>query len=232
MKPYDADVPFFANPDATHCFQAALKMVIASFRPTLDCSWALLDSVTGKVDGVGTWPFAGYTWLHEQGLDVANVELMDNARFAAQGEAYLAELYGPELAAAGVRGIDLMRVQREAAAFVDQVRQETRIPMMEDVCRTVASGGLVICNVNSRALNGREGYMGHFVVVKGFGDDGLVVHDPGPPSTPNRKVAFEAFERAWAYPSEKVKNMVTVSDSARANRPHRDADRAPQARSP
>jgi hypothetical protein len=214
MQPFDTDVPFFANPDDTHCFQAALKMVIASFRPRLDCSWASLDRVTGKVDGVGTWPFAGYTWLYAQGLDVTNVEAMDNARFAAEGEAYLAELLGPELAAAGVRGIDIQRVQQQAAVFVDKVRQETRIPTMEDVCRAVVAGSLVICNVNSRVLNDRDGYMGHFVVVKGFDGDGLVVHDPGPPSTANRRIPFAVFEKAWAYPNAAVKNMVAISDSA------------------
>jgi hypothetical protein len=232
MKPHDADVPFFANPDATHCFQAALKMVAQSFRPGLDCSWALLDSVTGKVDGVGTWPFAGYTWLRDQGLDVTNVELMDNARFAAEGERYLAELMGQELAAAGVRGIDLAQVQREAAVFVDKVRQETRMPTTDDIRRGVASGDLVICNVNSRVLNGRDGYMGHFVVVKGFDDDGFVVHDPGPPSTPNRRIEYELFEKAWAYPSSAVKNMVAIRDSVRSNASSPDGDGESQERSP
>jgi hypothetical protein len=215
MEPYDTDVPFFANPDDTHCFQAALRMVATRFRPQLDCSWELLEVVTGKVEGVGTWPFAGYTWLREQGLDVTNVELMDNARFAAEGETYLAELFGPELAAAGARGADLARVQREAAVFVDRVRQETRIPTADDLRRAIESGGLVICNVNSRALNGREGYLGHFVVVKGFDGEGLVIHDPGPPATANRKVGFELFEKAWAYPSATAKNVVAVREPVR-----------------
>ena len=216
MQRYDQDVPFFANPDATHCLQAAMKMVLQSFRPLHDLSWAALDRITGKVEGLGTWPFAGYTWLHEQGLDVTNVELMDNARFAAEGRAYLAELGGQDFADSADPGLDLSRVQAEAAVFVEKVRCETRIPTIDDIRRAVVAGCLVICNVNSRALNGREGYLGHFVVAKGFDEHGLIVHDPGPPGEANRKVAFEVFEKAWASPTASIKNLVAIRDAGRA----------------
>jgi hypothetical protein len=101
---FDQAVPFIANPDATHCYQAALKMVLRHFRPQRDHSW-------GKVDGLGTWLFAGLTWLQDQGVDLTNVELMDNKRFAAEGRAYLAELAGQEFAADDVRHV-LARLRR------------------------------------------------------------------------------------------------------------------------
>lgn len=211
MRPIDQDVPFFANPDATHCFQAALKMVLGRFRPRLDHSWEELDRITGKVAGFGTWPFAGYTWLKAQALDVTNVEIMDNARFAAEGRAYLAELGGQELAQVDA-DLDLSRVQAEAAVFVDAVRCEVRIPTLDDIRRAVAAGDVAVCNVNSRVLNGREGYSGHFVVIKGFDEQGFVIHDPGPPGKPNRHVAFDAFEKAWSSPSETLKNLVVIRD--------------------
>jgi hypothetical protein len=80
MQRYDQHVPFVPNPDATHCYQAALKMVLQRFRPHRDPSWADLDRITGKVEGFGTWPFAGLTWLRELELELTNVELMDNVR--------------------------------------------------------------------------------------------------------------------------------------------------------
>lgn len=213
MKSYDQDVPLFTNPDNTHCYQAALKMVLQRFRPQHEHSWELLERVTGKIDGFGTWPFAGLTWLHEQGLRVTNIELMDNRRFAAEGRAYLAELTGAEFVASVDPGLDLSRVQQEAAVFVDKVRCETRIPTLDDVRRAVAAGCLVICNVNSRVLNGRDGYSGHFVVVKGFDDQGFIINDPGPPGEANRRVPFVRFETAWAWPNASVKNLVAVGDA-------------------
>jgi hypothetical protein len=212
MAPLDQDVPFVANPDATHCYQAVLKMVLRRFRPHCEQSWEALDRITGKVEGLGTWPFAGLTWLHEQRLDLTNVELMDNARFAAEGRTYIAELAGQEFADSHHRGLDLSAVQAQARTFVESVRCEVRIPTIDDVRRAVSEGCLVICNVNSRALNGREGYSGHYVVVKGFDEHGLIVHDPGPPGEPNRRVAFGSFESAWASPSPAVKWLVIVRD--------------------
>jgi hypothetical protein len=212
MTPLDQDVPFVANPDATHCYQAVLKMVLLRFRPHRDQSWEALDRITGKVDGLGTWPFAGLTWLHDQGLDLTNVELMDNGRFAAEGRAYIAELAGQEFADSHHRGLDLSSVQAQAKTFVEKVRCEVRIPTIDDIRRAVSAGCLVICNVNSRALNGHEGYLGHYVVAKGFDEHGLIVHDPGPPGEASRRVAFAAFEHAWASPTAAVKWLVSVRE--------------------
>ena len=213
VTPFDQAVPFIANPDATHCYQAALKMVLRHFRPKSDHSWEALDRFTGKLDGHGTWPFAGLTWLHDQGLDLTNVELMDNKRFATEGRAYIAELAGQEFADSHFRVLDLASVQAEASIFCDKVRCEMRIPTIDDIRRAVSDGCLVVCNVNSRALNAREGYLGHYVVAKGFDEYCLIVHDPGPPGTANRKVSFEAFESAWASPSAAVKWLVVVSNA-------------------
>jgi hypothetical protein len=214
MTAFDQSVPFVANPDATHCYQAALKMVLGRFRPERDDSWAELDRVTGKVEGQGTWPFAGLTWLHEQGLTLENVELTDNRRFAAEGRAYVAEVAGREFADSLDGGGDLSWVQTQAAVFVEKVRCEVRTPTVDDIRGAVAAGGLVICNVNSRALNGREGYLGHFVVVKGFDEESLIVHDPGPPGQANRKIRLEQFEQAWASPSSAVKWLVSIREPA------------------
>ena len=214
MQRFEHDVPFFANPDDTHCYQAALKMVLQRFRPQDEHSWATLDRFTGKVEGFGTWPFAGLTWLHEQALQVINIELMDNRRFAAEGRAYIAEVVGQEFAESIDRGLNLSRVQAEAAVFVERVACVVAVPTIDDIRCAVAAGALAICNVNSRALNGREGYLGHFVVVKGFDEQGLIVHDPGPPGQPNRRVSFEMFEHAWAYPSANVKWLAVISDES------------------
>jgi hypothetical protein len=204
------DVPFYANPDATHCFQAALRMVVKCFRPAEEYSWAQLDAITGKADGLGTWPFAGLTWLHDQGLDVRNIELMDNRRFACEGRAYLVEFFGAEFVAGSGLSPDLSADQAAAARFVDAVHCEARVPDLDDVRRLLSEGYLAICNVNSRTLNGREGFRGHFVVVTSCDSGEIVFHDPGPPATPRRRAKIDAFDKAWAYPHERAKNIVAV----------------------
>jgi hypothetical protein len=80
------DVPFYANvPDATHCFQASLKMVLKCFRPSEEYSWADLDVHTAKAEGLGTFPFAGLTWLHERGLPRRGSSRRSIARRAYRG---------------------------------------------------------------------------------------------------------------------------------------------------
>ena len=204
------DVPFYANPDSTHCFQAALRMVLKFFRPAEDFSWAQLDAITAKADDIGTWPFAGLTWLCDQGFDVRNIELMDNRRFARDGHSYLVEFLGADVVTASRLAADLSPEQAAAARFVDIVSCETRIPDRDDLERLLADGYLVICNVNSRTLNDTEGYSGHFVVVMSCDESELVLHDPGQPPTPQRRVPTAKFERAWAYPHERAKNVVAI----------------------
>lgn len=204
------DVPFYANPDSTHCFQAALRMVLKCFRPAEDYSWAQLDAITAKADDIGTWPFAGLTWLCDQGFDVCNIELMDNRRFAREGLPYVVEFLGADIVAASRLGADLSHEQAAAARFVETVHCETRVPDLGDLQRLLADGYLAICNVNSRTLNDSEGYSGHFVVVTSCDAHELVLHDPGQPPTPQRRVPRPKFERAWAYPHERAKNIVAI----------------------
>ncbi len=42
------NVPFFANPDDTHCFQACIKMMFAYFEPEKEFSFDYLDKLSGK----------------------------------------------------------------------------------------------------------------------------------------------------------------------------------------
>ena len=69
-------------------------------------------------------------------------------------------------------------------------------------------GYLVICNINRQTLNNKTGYVGHFVVIKGYNDKGFMFHDPGLPLQENRFASFGNFEKAWAYPNKKAQNLM------------------------
>ncbi|MEK7102513.1 MAG: papain-like cysteine protease family protein, partial [Patescibacteria group bacterium] len=53
-----------------------------------------------------------------------------------------------------------------------------------------------------------SGYTGHFVVITGFGKNHFTLHDPGLPPLRNRKVSLGRFEKAWAYPNKRAKNIM------------------------
>jgi uncharacterized protein YvpB len=57
-------------------------------------------------------------------------------------------------------------------------------------------------------LNGKEGYCGHLVIVRGFDETGFFLNDPGLPGIENRHVPFDLFERAWSYPDKNANNLM------------------------
>jgi len=45
-------------------------------------------------------------------------------------------------------------------------------------------------------------------MMKGFDDNNFIINDPGLSAQENRLIRFELFEKAWAYPNEKAKNIM------------------------
>ena len=61
--------------------------------------------------------------------------------------------------------------------------------------------------MNANALDDEEGYTGHFIVIFEYDKKGFLLHDPGLPPRPNRKVSYENFTKAWQYPTEESSNL-------------------------
>lgn len=202
-------VPFYANTlDDTHCFQAALRMVMKHCWPERDYSWEELEKITAKVEGLWTWPMSGMLWLREQGMEVKHMEVFDYEKFAEEGGQYLIDQYGEEVGKAQIEHSDIKQEKRFAREFVKKIETVRTIPAIDDIKTLLEEEYLLICNVNSRALINEEGYAGHFVVVKGFDDTHLLIHDPGLPPHKNNRVGLDIFEKAWAYPNERAKNIM------------------------
>jgi hypothetical protein len=205
----DHDIPFYANtPDNTHCFQATLKMVIKHFWPMREYSWEELDRITAKAEGLWTWPLAGLLWLANQGLEVKNIEVFDYSRFIEHGGDYLIAEFGEEFGKAQIEHSDIDQERALAATLLERGMVMKAIPTLHLLKQLLGEGYVVICNINSRRLKNEEGYAGHFVVVKGFDEQHLFLHNPGLPPLANQAVPFELFEQAWAYPNEKAKNIM------------------------
>lgn len=69
---------------------------------------------------------------------------------------------------------------------------------------------MIICLVNSQKFENSKGYVGHFVVVKGYNEKSLIIHDLGLPALENRIVYNDIFEKAWADPTKDTKNMIAI----------------------
>jgi hypothetical protein len=212
MKNLHRNVPFYSNtPDNFHCFQAALRMVLGYFIPDKEYTWDDLDYVTGHTSDY-TWPMVGLIYCVRLGLSVHAIEPFDYERFAREGYDYLLEELGEEVADAQKRHSDLKQEMKNAGDFIKIVNLERRIPTETDIVKPLAGGALVMCNINARVIQEREGYSGHFVVVTGVDAEGLQIHDPGLPPLQDRFCSWSLFDKAWSYPNIQARNAMIIDE--------------------
>lgn len=209
----DYEVPFVGNSaDDKHCLQASYMMIRTYFEPLAeDIPGETWDELTGYVSGKGTWSMAGLMWFKENGYDAVHVGAFDYSRLVVDGADYLTEAFGDE---AGrwliAHAIDLPAERTRALKFLGTGIWQRRVPTIKDVFEYLDKGYLVNCSVNLCALDGRPGYLGHAVVVKGYSDTHVILHDPGLPPRPNRHVPIDVFLDAWANPLRKTEMLDAI----------------------
>lgn len=169
-----------------------------------------LDVISAKIPGKWTWPTAAMLWMVENGYEIRLIEDFDYTLFAEKGRDYIIDKCGKEVGEAQIKNSIVDREQEYARKFAKFNLVERRLPVFEDIKKLLSEGYLVICNINSAALNKQKGYSGHFIVVYKCGEKTLLMHDPGLPPRPSLEVPLELFEKAWAYPSENEKNLLAV----------------------
>ena len=201
-------IPFYSNsPDDSHCFQAVIGMILKYYFPDKDYSWEELDKMTDKRKGLGTWPMRGFINLKKMGFEIINMEDFDYKKFSEKGNEYLIEKYGEEAGKIQIKYSDIPQERQTAKEFIKIFGNKFTTPNDSDIKKLLRKGYLVMCNVNSKALNNKKGYMGHFVLIYDFDKKYLYLHDPGLPASKERKVTYHQFNKAWAYPSTKEKNL-------------------------
>lgn len=204
-------VPFFSNtPDNTHCFQAALKMMLKYWYPNEDYSFEELDRITAKAPGMWTWPMAGVLWMKRKGLDIVVYEPFDYERFSEDGANYLEEEYGKEVADEQVKHCIMADEMERSRLYTQEMTLIKEIPTYQTIQNFIDDNFLVGVNVNAYALDNEPGYAGHFVVVTGYDEKHFFLNNPGLPPIENQKVLFDQFEKAWAYPNDNAKGLIAV----------------------
>jgi hypothetical protein len=207
----DNDVPFFPNTsDATHCYQASFKMILKHFQPEKDYGWEQLDKITAKQKDMWTWSLAGLCWLTKNGFDVVNIEVFDYERFSKEKIDYFIEFYGEDVAKESMKHSNFDGEYEWAKELIRTVKNELRLPNIDDIQKFLDEGWLLIANVNHRSLYKESGYVGHFVVIKGYDDDSLIFHDPGPVASSDVSMTYSDFKNGWDYPTKNSRNLICI----------------------
>jgi hypothetical protein len=203
------NLPFYSNtPDDTHCFQAGMKMILKYFIPDKDFSFEELDRISMKKERLWTWPMAALIWMQENGCNVISIGAFDYQKFADEGVNYIFQEFGKEVGETQEKHSNIEQERRLSRMFLEKVKVELRLPKKEDIFRLMEEGYVIAINVNAMALDGEKGYAGHLVIIKGYDNENFILNDPGLPGKENKVVAFDIFEKAWAYPNEKAKNIM------------------------
>jgi hypothetical protein len=212
------NLPFFSNtPDDTHCFQAGLKMILKFFVPNKEFSFEELDKISAKKEGLYTWPMAALIWMQEHNFEVINFESFDYKQFINKGTRYIFEEFGEEVGKTQIENSDIEQEIKLSKIFLEKIKTQKTIPKKGDIVRLIDKNYVVAVNLNSEILNNSTGYIGHFVIIKGYDDKSFILNDPGLPGMENRIVPFETFEKAWAYPNEKAKNILAFKLNSKKN---------------
>jgi hypothetical protein len=210
------DVPFIENTgDALHCQQAAYMMILKYFKPGFEVDWDEWSKITGFEEGKGTWATASLLWFHDQGFAVSHIELFDWSEFARTGNDYMIKKFGEEVGQWSIDHSNIPLEQARGKQFAALGIDEQHVPTIDDIKQFLTDGYLVRALINSHRLNGQDGYFGHAVVVTGFDDNNLILHNPGPPPAASQKVSFADFEAAWADTNEESKEMDAIRLSSK-----------------
>jgi hypothetical protein len=165
------NVPFYPNhKDATHCYQACLKMMLKYFLPDRDFSWKELEEITDKKEGKPTWAMRGLMNLQKMGFDVKQITNFDQKAFAEKGLDFLKDRYGEEYAKLESERSDILAEQKTAQEFVKTGIAIQRVPTFADIEQYIDKGYLVICLVNDGQ---------HYILVYGYDKDHIYFHNPG-----------------------------------------------------
>lgn len=208
----NAKVTTYVAGGTTRCVQAAFRMIVSTLVGT-DPGEARADVLTGFVEGRGTWQFKMMLALADLQLNVIDHELFEFEKFIVDPAAAIQDQVQDSHVA------QLILAETDVMAEIDAARRCLNspkiklirgVPSAEDLCAQVASGRLVMCNVNLQVLEGKPEREGHILLVERIDGDLVVAHDPGPKGGLAREFDRELFLRAWRSPSISMANYISV----------------------
>lgn len=204
-------VPFYANTDNSHCFQACFKMALEYFKPDQAFTFEELDVLSDKPPGMPTWPTTMLVRLKEMGLTVKMIEGFDFRAFMRDGEGYIRKAVGGQAAEWQISHSNIPKEQQAYRDALDAgVEIDYRVPDYQDIQRELVGNTLAILSLNSARLNGQEGYVGHAVLIHTADDQSVVMHNPGPPPQESQLVSKEDLLAAWSDPNETSRTLILI----------------------
>jgi hypothetical protein len=192
-------IPFVANhPDDLHCVPAVFRMIYQYYFHQ-DLSWEEIDRIIKFEPGKGAWTFPGELWLANCGLDVLNIEKIDYHRLFKERTLYFNEILGKDTADFYTMKTNINTVIPLIPKYLNKVRHETRKADITEIYDFLKQNKLILAEVNSCKLNYIPGFNLHMVLLYEIDGDSIIIHDPGLPPIPARKLTKSEFTACFDY---------------------------------
>lgn len=195
----DIDVPFIKNPD-DRCVVVVVGMVLARFMPERHFTMAELERLVGYEKGRGTWKALSMLNLAKLGFQVYWIEDFDHQQFVHNPKAYLRTILDDKAYEWQITHGDLeQEVERTRQYMASGLPLEKRQATNDDIKRFLDDGWLVHLEVNARLLSGKPGYEGHSILVIGYNNKEVIIHNPDGENgnKPSQHVSWELLDKAW-----------------------------------
>ncbi|MDE1855097.1 MAG: peptidase C39 family protein [Candidatus Micrarchaeota archaeon] len=190
-------IPFYPNTsdDPNRCAQVSMLSVL-KYATGKDFEIEELDRATGRRIGLGTSTPQIAVALYELGLEVTYYSKTDASPWL-EGEAGVRKAYG-DAAEFTLKMADIPKIVEAVRKMGEYGIFELRQIGMDEIEEQLRKGRAIVALIDWNTIKGRNAYQGHFVVVTGFDDASVYLHQSGP-ADPSQNMAIEKslFLNAW-----------------------------------
>jgi hypothetical protein len=196
------DVPFVGNPEnpSDKCVPAVLAMVLGYFMPERKFTMIEVEQLCGYQTGKGTWKAQMMLSLAALGFQTKWIEDFDNHAFIKDPEGYLSTILDKKSLDWQIKNSDLPKEAERIKQYLDKgLPLEHRVGTRQDIKNFLDDSWLVMLEVNENVIAGIEGYLGHVILVVGYDDNNVTIHNPdgNNGNKPNQVITWELLEQAW-----------------------------------
>jgi hypothetical protein len=173
-------VPYHDNP-GNACALACYTMIAQYLLPNADITFEQLGTIANWRKNYVVWEFPVWKWLMDKGVCITDYDVIDYDAWSKQGVVGLKDSVPPEeFKWYEENTYDLNEVTGHIQqAFIHpNFTYNRQKPDWQDVVSEYEKPGICDIVLNSHALNGKEGFAAHRVVLIEITDKEVVFHDP------------------------------------------------------
>lgn len=192
-------IPYIRQPEGSSCALACHTMVAQYFFPevTQEEMAQIVHWRPGKV----VWAFKFWQWLAERGIKIEDYDMIDYKAWVQDGVAGLQRSSSPEEFKFYVQkseNLDALRTEIAKILLYKNFTYRQIHPTFDNLSEAINQDKICEVVLNSRILNGQEGFSSHRIVVLGIDGEDIIFHDPGIKfGGPERAAPIDLFKKAW-----------------------------------